>query len=62
MKLDNNATGISSGNDLLLTWGMRPEYLHLISKNFSIPISAPNPASVTQNPSYKGRYKVGTVR
>mmetsp|Transcript_22467 Transcript_22467/g.53260 ORF Transcript_22467/g.53260 Transcript_22467/m.53260 type:complete len:289 (+) Transcript_22467:718-1584(+) len=31
--------------------GLRPDSLHLILKNFSIPISAPNPASVTTNPS-----------
>mmetsp|Transcript_13934 Transcript_13934/g.30741 ORF Transcript_13934/g.30741 Transcript_13934/m.30741 type:complete len:327 (-) Transcript_13934:299-1279(-) len=32
-------------------WGVHPEYLHLMSKNFSMPMSAPNPASVTQKPS-----------
>ena len=29
------------------TCGRRPEYRHLMLKNFSIPMSAPNPASVT---------------
>mmetsp|Transcript_14808 Transcript_14808/g.41264 ORF Transcript_14808/g.41264 Transcript_14808/m.41264 type:complete len:252 (+) Transcript_14808:625-1380(+) len=32
-------------------FGFNPLYRHLMLKNFSIPISAPNPASVTQNPS-----------
>ena len=27
--------------------GFKPDFLHLISKNFSAPRSAPNPASVT---------------
>ena len=27
--------------------GVKPDFLHLISKNFSAPKSAPNPASVT---------------
>mmetsp|Transcript_6940 Transcript_6940/g.10766 ORF Transcript_6940/g.10766 Transcript_6940/m.10766 type:complete len:272 (+) Transcript_6940:728-1543(+) len=31
--------------------GVRPEYRHFIFMNFSIPMSAPNPASVTTNPS-----------
>mmetsp|Transcript_20905 Transcript_20905/g.45514 ORF Transcript_20905/g.45514 Transcript_20905/m.45514 type:complete len:278 (-) Transcript_20905:888-1721(-) len=31
--------------------GFNPLYRHLILKNFSIPMSAPKPASVTQNPS-----------
>mmetsp|Transcript_14112 Transcript_14112/g.40620 ORF Transcript_14112/g.40620 Transcript_14112/m.40620 type:complete len:237 (+) Transcript_14112:707-1417(+) len=31
--------------------GFSPLYLHLMLKNFSIPMSAPKPASVTQNPS-----------
>lgn len=29
------------------TWGLRPEYRHLMLKNFSMPMSAPKPASVT---------------
>lgn len=29
------------------TLGIKPEVLHLMLKNFSIPISAPKPASVT---------------
>mmetsp|Transcript_4613 Transcript_4613/g.10930 ORF Transcript_4613/g.10930 Transcript_4613/m.10930 type:complete len:239 (+) Transcript_4613:551-1267(+) len=33
-------------------FGFKPLYRHLILKNFSIPISAPNPASVTQYPSF----------
>mmetsp|Transcript_10912 Transcript_10912/g.26221 ORF Transcript_10912/g.26221 Transcript_10912/m.26221 type:complete len:206 (+) Transcript_10912:244-861(+) len=32
-------------------FGFRPLYRHLMLKNFSMPMSAPNPASVTQNPS-----------
>src|SRR5690606_42007286 len=31
--------------------GLRPLVLHLMSTNFSHPMSAPNPASVTTNPS-----------
>mmetsp|Transcript_35569 Transcript_35569/g.39648 ORF Transcript_35569/g.39648 Transcript_35569/m.39648 type:complete len:286 (-) Transcript_35569:734-1591(-) len=31
--------------------GFKPLYRHLMLKNFSIPMSAPKPASVTQNPS-----------
>mmetsp|Transcript_20033 Transcript_20033/g.36372 ORF Transcript_20033/g.36372 Transcript_20033/m.36372 type:complete len:278 (+) Transcript_20033:744-1577(+) len=33
-------------------FGLSPDARHLILKNFSIPISAPNPASVTTNPSF----------
>mmetsp|Transcript_27402 Transcript_27402/g.71922 ORF Transcript_27402/g.71922 Transcript_27402/m.71922 type:complete len:343 (+) Transcript_27402:644-1672(+) len=32
--------------------GMSPEARHFMSKNFSIPMSAPKPASVTTNPSW----------
>lgn len=38
-------------------FGVKPEYLHLISQNFSKPISAPKPASVTKNKQKKSLLK-----
>mmetsp|Transcript_16838 Transcript_16838/g.63854 ORF Transcript_16838/g.63854 Transcript_16838/m.63854 type:complete len:426 (+) Transcript_16838:562-1839(+) len=38
--------------------GRRPERRHLMLKNFSAPMSAPNPASVTTTPSFPARRRV----